>query len=312
MLALAGGRQSDTDPETIAELARLRGAAAQANGQLMRQRALLDQLDQQLAEARRHATIEGLAARQAERRVAELDHELALAHEELARLRTTDLARTDRVVAHVEDHHRSLLTSLRSDPDLIDATPGHDDGSTRSVDGHTEGSWSDSGSLDTNGSPVAVAGPTLLALQQWLTPDDAVAIIDGDALAAALARRTTPTTSVDAGIDAEASMRARRTATVATLHAALGPQAAKATIVFDGSLSAAAPDHAPADATQALRVLVTAHGVDVSNAVGVLLGRDGAGPVICIHEAVAAAGTITVSYRLDTDTLAEALTAATI
>jgi hypothetical protein len=131
MVALAGGRTGAGDPQVTAELERLCNEAAIANERLTRQRALLDQLDLQLAEARRHATAEGIAARQAERRAAELNHQLALAHEELERLRALDLVRTDRVVAQVDDHHRSLVATLRADNALIESS-GNGDTDTNS------------------------------------------------------------------------------------------------------------------------------------------------------------------------------------
>lgn len=332
MVALAGGRAPGTDPQVTAELQRLREEATTANERLVRQRALLDQLDHQLAEARRHATAEGIAARQAERRVAELNHQLALAHEELERLRALDLVRTDRVVAQVDDHHRSLVAALRTDTELIES-PGPDDTDANSwylgsngadveadadleadaddrIAGETATTETTGTGGDALGSPGTAAlgneastDPTLLALRHWLSPDDAMLIVDGDALASALAQATPS----DAGA-ADHDTAAGRSAAVAALRHGLQRQAPRSAIVFDGSRSTAAPEDVLADPDHEPRVLVTAPGVEVTTAVGALIGRHRVGSVVLAHEAVAAAGVVAAQYRLGVDALAAALT----
>ncbi|MFN3219099.1 MAG: hypothetical protein ACE367_21610 [Acidimicrobiales bacterium] len=341
MVALAGGRAPGADPQVTAELQRLREEATTANERLTRQRALLDQLDLQLAEARRHATAEGIAARQAERRVAELNHQLALAHEELERLRALELVRIDRVVAQVDDHHRSLVAALRADTALIES-PGPDDNDANSwylgsngggtgagagassavADADLEADADDriaaeAATAETPGTDDDALGsagtaalgndastdPTLLALRHWLSPDDAMLIVDGDALAAALAQETPS----DAGA-ADHDTAAGRSAAVAALRHGLQRQAPRSAIVFDGSRSTAAPEDVLADPDHEPRVLVTAPGVEVTTAVGALIGRHEVGSVVLAHETVAAAGVVAAQYRLGVDALAAALT----
>lgn len=322
MVALAGGRASGRDPQLTAEVQRLREEATTANERLMRQRTLLDQLEVQLAEARRHATAEGIVARQAERRVAELDHQLALAHEELERLRALELVRTDRVIAQVDDHHRTLVAALRADTTLIE-TPGPDDTDSWYLGSNGSGAGTDRSTVadgavganyridgETLGSTAAEpladdasTDPTLLALRHWLSPEDAMLIVDGDALAAALARaRDTEAVATDPDIVAA------RSAAVAALRDGLHRQAPRSAIVFDGSLSTAAPEDVLAHPDHEPRVLVTAPGVDVAMAVGALIGRHEVGPVVLAHEAVAATGVVAAQYRLGIDALAAAMT----
>ena len=115
LVALDGGRS-----ERDQEVADLRKETTLANQRLGRLRGLLKSFDDQLFDARNEAATAGEAARSAEQRVAELEAQLAAAHEELARLRARARAQPARVVAHVDHHHRSLLASLRSDPVLVD------------------------------------------------------------------------------------------------------------------------------------------------------------------------------------------------
>jgi hypothetical protein len=303
MVALVGGRSGAGDSQVTAELERLREEAAAADERLTRQRTLLDQLDHQLAEARHHATAEGIGARQAERRVAELDHELALAHEELERLRARDLVRTDRVVAQIEDHHRSLVAALRADDGLIEPSGNRDADASAAASASVDDAAADADAASSASVDDAAADPTLLALRHWLSPEGAMLIVDGDALGEALVR----VSRTDAVV-ADDDIAARRSLAVGALRIGLNRHAARSAIVFDGSLSSAAPAEVLADPLHEPRVLVTAPGVEVTSAVGALIGRHHEGSVVLAHEAVAAAGVVTAQYRLAVDALAAALT----
>jgi hypothetical protein len=127
-------------------------------------------------------------------------------------------------------------------------------------------------------------------------------IVDGDALAAALVREQPADAPVTDG-----DIVARRSAAVAALRIGLHRQAPRSSIVFDGSVSAAAPDDVLADPLHEPRVLVTAPGVEVTTAVGALIGRHQVGSVVLAHEAVATSGVVAAQYRLAVDALAAAL-----